>query len=215
MSYLARFSLSLFAWLAVCALAVLCTAGIARAQPVSLSACTPIAGPKIAYQPLGRHLAFACTDASRTVIYQDGVSCLHATCNVDATAAAALRIMQATDRKAAIDAEWAVIRWDCNNPPGDAERALCTERMAWIATWWADAIKDFRPAVWRVKANGTASTRPAYTLTNGTLGTVIAGRALVGAVCDLTRPTAPATGNDIRAEYGRPGLVTICAKVVQ
>jgi hypothetical protein len=66
--------------------------------------------------------------------------------------------------------------------------------------------------VWKVKPNGTATTRPAYTLTNGVLGTKEAGRATVGAVCDMQRPTAPATGGDIRAEYGKAGLVTICAK---
>jgi hypothetical protein len=84
--------------------------------------------------------------------------------------------------------------------------------MIWIGTWWADAIRDFKPVVWRVKPNGTSTTRPAYALVNGVLGTTIAGRATVGAVCDLARPTAPATGGDIRAEYGVAGLVTICKK---
>ena len=183
-----------------------------QAQVVSLSACTPIAGPKINYLPLGRHLVFACTDDTRTIIYQDGISCLHSVCNVDATAEAALRILQAGGAKAAIDAEWAAIRWDCSAPPGPSEAALCKERMDWIATWWGDAVKDFRPAVWKVKPNGTALTRPAYTLINGVLGTTIAGRAPVGAVCDMQRPTAPATGGDIRAEFGTAGLVTICKK---
>lgn len=191
----------------------LCVSG-AQAQVVSLSACTPIAGPKITYGTIGRHMAFACTDATKTVIYQDGVSCLHSVCNVDATAAAALRIMQAGGSKATIDAEWSAIKWDCSAPPGPSEVALCKERMDWIATWWGEAVKDFKPYVWRVKPNGTALTRPAYTLTNGVLGTTIAGRAPVGAVCDLLRPTAPATGGDLRAQWagGTAGLVTICSK---
>ena len=193
---------------------LLCAAGV-QAQVVILSACTPIAGPKIVHWTLGRHLVFVCTNDARTIVYQDGVSCLHSVCNVDATAAAALRVLQAKDQKAQLDIEWKAVKWDCNNPPGHNELALCRERMAWIATWWADAIKDFKPAVWRVKANGTATTRPAYTLRNGVLGTVTAGRATVGAVCDMQRPTAPATGGDIRAEYGTPGLVTICVKATQ
>jgi hypothetical protein len=221
MSYLTRLSISLFAWLAVCALAVLCTVGIARAQVVSLSACTRIAGPKITQQPLGWHLAYACTDATGSYIYQDGASCLHSVCDLDGAAAASHRITFAATggvaaMKAAIDAEWTAFKWDCSAPPGPNELALCRERMAWISQWWGDAAKDFRPAVWKVKPNGTYTTRPAYTLTNGVLGTIGTVRATVGALCDVTRPTIAApytlTTQDIRAEFGTPGLITICTK---
>jgi len=221
MNYAARLSISLFAWLGVCFLALLCTVGIAKAQPVSLSACTRIAGPKITKQPLGWHLAYACTDKTNSYIYQDGASCLHSTCDIEGAAAASHRITFASTggvaaMKAAIDAEWSVFTWDCSAPPGPNELALCRERMAWISQWWGDAVKDFKPAVWRVKKNGTSLTRPAYTLTAGVLGTVSTVRATVGALCDVTRPTIAApytlTSQDIRAEFGTPGLVTICTK---
>lgn len=190
----------------------------ANAQIAPLSSCVPITGPRIVHWTLGRHLVFVCTDSTRTIVYQDGLSCLHATCNVDGTAAAAQRITLAglggpAAFKAAIDLEWKAVGWDCSNPPGAPEIALCRERMNWIATWWADAIKDFKPAVWQVKVNGTSLTRPAYTLINGVLGTVQAGKATVGIPCDLTRPTYPASGGDIRAEFGTPNLVTICKKM--
>lgn len=212
MNYLFRFSVSLVLWLAFCSIGVLSTMSVAKAEIVSLSACTSIYPPQYLNGTLGKHVAFVCSNSTGTTTYQDGVSCLHSSCNISAFTAAVTRVVVAPDYKAALDLEWASIKWDCNNPPGPNEKALCDERMGWIRANWPVWTKDFKPAVWKVKANGTATTRPAYALVNGVLGTEIVGRAPVGATCRLDRPTAPATGGDIRAEFEMPGVVTICKK---
>jgi hypothetical protein len=124
-----------------------------------------------------------------------------------------VRIATAQDYKKAVDAEWAAnVKWDCDAPPTEGAKALCMERNDWIARNWSAWTAEFKPATWKVKANGTATTRPAYALVNGVLGTKEVGRAPIGAACDITRPMAPATGGDLRAEYGITGVVTICTK---
>lgn len=200
--------LILAAWLLVCAVVV----GFVHAAPV-LSNCVQAAPPRYESLAVGRHLVFVCTDAIGVKVYPDGLSCHHSVCNPNAFAAAVVRVATAQDYKKAVDAEWAAnVKWDCDAPPNEGAKALCAERRDLIARNWQTWIKDFTPSVWKVKPNGTATTRPAYALVNGVLGTKEAGRAPVGAVCDVTKPTSPATGGDIRAEYGTPGLVTICTK---
>lgn len=187
--------------------------GISRAQNPPLSACVQAATPKYDYLPLGRHVAFICTNATGTAVYPAGLSCLHSVCNPSAFAAAVVRVATAQDYKKAVDTEWAEnVKWDCDAPPNEGAKALCAERRDWIASNWSTWIAEFKPATWKVKPNGTATTRPAYALVNGVLGTKEAGRATVGAACDVTKPTAPAIGGDVRAEYGVSGLVTICTK---
>lgn len=204
-----RYAIVLFLWLVVCAIVV----GIVHAQPApALSACVQAAAPRYESLTVGRHLVFVCTDALGVKVYPDGLSCQHSICNPNAFAAAVVRVATAQDYKKAVDAEWAAnVKWDCDAPPNEGAKALCAERRDWIARNWSTWTAEFKPAVWKVKANGTATTRPAYALVNGVLGTKEAGRATVGAVCDVTKPTAPA-GSDIRAEYGISGLVTICTK---
>lgn len=147
---------------------------------------------------LGKHLFRPCADG-RTVHI---LSCTHAVCDPAVFGGVVTGILASTDREAAYKAAVdKYLKWDCDAPPDATAVALCKER--------ADILK---PPVWRVKVNGTATTRPAYALTNGVLGTVIVARAPVGAVCDLTKPTAPATLGDIRAEYGTARVVTICTR---
>lgn len=141
---------------------------------------------------------------------------MHADCNVNAFGAAVIKVLHAEDRQAAMDEEWAAgVKWTCDAAPSAAKANLCTERAELIRTNWTKWSAGYAVAVWRVKANGTATTRPAYALTNGVLGTKEVARAQVGAICNVSRPTAPATGGDIRAEFGpanAPGVVTICSK---
>lgn len=205
-----RYLAVLFLWLLVCAIAV----GIVHAQPAPvLSKCVQAAAPRYESLSVGRHLVFVCTDSIGVKVYPDGLSCQHSVCNPSAFAAAAVRVATAQDYKKAVDAEWAAnVKWTCDAPPNEGAKALCVERRDWIARNWSTWTAEFKPAVWKVKPNGTATTRPAYTLVNGVLGTKEAGRAQVGAACDVTKPTAPATGGDVRAEYGISGLVTICTK---
>ncbi len=204
-----RFALVLFVWLAVCAVVV----GVVHAEPAPvLSNCVQAAAPRYESLTVGRHLVFVCTDALGVKVYPDGLACQHSVCNPNAFAAAVVRIATAQDYKKAVDAEWAAnVKWTCDAPPNEGAKALCVEREALIVKNWSAWTSEFKPAVWKVKTNGTATTRPAYTLVNGVLGAKEAGRAAVGAVCDVTKPTAPA-GSDIRAEYGTQGVVTICEK---
>ena len=203
-----RYIVVLVAWLLVCAAVV----GAVHAQP-ALSACVQAASPRYESLTVGRHLVFVCTDALGVKVYPDGLSCQHSVCNPSAFAAAVVRVATAQDYKKAVDTELAAnVKWDCDAPPNEGAKALCAERDALIVKNWSAWTSEFKPASWKVKPNGTATTRPAYTLVNGVIGTKEAGRANVGAVCDVTRPMAPATGGDVRAEYGVSGLVTICTK---
>lgn len=182
--------------------------------PPPLSACNPIGAPHIDYKPLGRHLVFVCTDETKTRLYWRRLLCLHAVCDVNGLAAAAVRVAMAADYKKAVDAEWAAaVKWDCDAPPDDANKALCAESTAWISANWTTWTKDFKPSVWKVKPNGSYTTRPSFALVNGVLGDKAVGKATVGTVCDLTKPTYPATGGDIRSEFGISGVVTICSQV--
>jgi len=61
-----------------------------------------------------------------------------------------------------------------------------------------------------VKPNGKALTRPAYTLTNGTLAKT-KERAPVGATCDTSKPTKP-SGKDLYASYDSTDRVALCSK---
>ena len=63
---------------------------------------------------------------------------------------------------------------------------------------------------WQVKPNGTATTRPAYTLVDGGL-IKSKERAPVGATCDLTKPTKP-SNKDLYASYDSTGTVALCSK---
>ena len=66
--------------------------------------------------------------------------------------------------------------------------------------------------LYRVKPNGTSTTRPAYTLTDGVLGKKIVARAPVGATCDTQyKPTKP-SHKDLYASYDSTGTVALCSK---
>lgn len=64
--------------------------------------------------------------------------------------------------------------------------------------------------VYRVKPNGTHTTRPAYTL-QGTTLIKSKVRAPVGATCDLTKPHKR-TATAIYAQWGMDGTVALCSK---
>lgn len=64
---------------------------------------------------------------------------------------------------------------------------------------------------WFVKPNGTALTRPAYTLKDGAL-VKSASRAWVGTKCDTQyRPTKP-SNKDLYASYDSTDKVALCSK---
>lgn len=183
--------------------------------PMRNAAGYPLA-PRWEVGIFGKHLILMCTDATQTITFPGGLSCLQSDCNVGAFGAAMLNVLNAEDRQAALDAEWAKsVKWTCDAPPTVAQANLCNERAALIKANWSRWSAGYAVAVWKVKANGAATTRPAYALTNGVLGTKEVARAQVGAICNVTRPTLPAPNGDMRAEFGpinASGVVTICAR---
>lgn len=199
--------------LAACCLAA--QAAAPACQPMLNASGYPLA-PRWESAALGKHLVLMCTNATQSEAFAGGLSCLHADCNVNTFGAALFKVMHADDRQAALDAEWAKgVKWTCDAPPDAAKANLCTERAALIKAGWPTWSAGYAAAVWRVRANGTATTRPAYSLINGVLGTKEVARAPVGAICNVSRPTAPATNGDLRAEFGpayAAGVVTICSK---
>ena len=204
--------------LTILALMAFCAAAQAAAPtclPMLNASGYPLA-PRWETGTLGKHLVLMCTNATQSQAFPDGLSCLHADCNVNAFGAALFKVMHADDRQAALDAEWAKgVKWTCDAPPDAAKANLCTERAALIKAGWPTWSAGYAAAVWRVRANGTATTRPAYSLINGVLGTKEVARAPVGAICNVSRPTAAATNGDLRAEFGPAnvaGVVTICSK---
>lgn len=216
---MARFLLSLFVWLTVCALG----AGLAyggdvaptpAAEPLPpISTCSPVG---FQYESLakGRHVVVLCTKPLGTGVYADGFSCLHAACSPMTFGMSVASALMADKPKVELEAQWTkYIKWTCDAPPDDAAAALCLERRTWIANNFAAWTASFKPVVWKVKPNGTYPTRPAYALTAGVLGTKEVARATVGMLCDVAKPTASTSNGDIRAEFGTPGVVTLCARV--
>lgn len=206
-----RFAVAIALWVGVCALGVV----VARAaEPLPpITTCSPV-GFQYDYLTNGRHLAVLCTKPLGTGVYAHGFSCLHSACSPATFGMSILTAFAADKPKDEIGAQWTKhIKWTCDAPPDAAAVTLCTERQNWINANWATWTKDFKPAVWWVKPNGTYTSRPAFALVNGVLGTKEVARATVMALCDVTKPTAPASGGDIRAEFGVPGVVTLCARV--
>ena len=184
-------------------LVVFCLLSFAGVNFARAGSCEVVPGP-IRYEAgtLGKHLYVPCAGGAHI-----GLSCTHAVCDPAKFGGVIASIYVAADREAAYAAAVKTyLPWNCDAPPDATAVALCKERADFL-----------RPPVWRVKANGSAFFRPGFTLTNGVLGTKEAGRAPVLALCDLTKPTAPAQYGDIRAQWagGPAGVVTICTKGMQ
>jgi hypothetical protein len=184
------------------------------AEPLPpISTCNPV-GFQYDYLTLGRHIAVLCTKPLGDGVYVNGLSCTHAVCSPSNFGLSVAQIIGAASPKTELQAQWtAKVKWTCDAPPDATATALCAERQKWVSDNWATWTAGFKPAVWRVKVNSTYATRPAYTLTADVLGTKEVARATVGNLCDVSKPTAPASNGDIRAEFGVPGVVTLCARV--
>lgn len=214
MRFFTKFVISLLAWLGFCALIVGGSQAARAGEPLPpISTCNPV-GVQYDYLTLGRHIAVLCTKPLGDGVYVNGLSCPHAVCSPSAFGMSVAKVIVASAPKTELQAQWAAnVKWTCDAPPDASALALCTERQAWISSNWATWTAAFKPVVWRVKPNGTYPTRPAFALTAGVLGTKEVARATVGNLCDVSKPTAPATSGDIRAEFGVPGVVTLCARV--
>lgn len=204
-----KYSISLALWLAMCAAGV---AAVEATEIPPLSACKQVVAPQYGCLQTGRHVVFVCTNAAETYTYAAGLSCLHSACSPSAFAASLLKVTTSPDWKKAADAEWAAnVKWTCDAPPDEQTKALCLERKTWIATNWPEWTKDFKPAVWKVKANGTALDRPAYAMVNGVLSTKSTAKVAVGETCDAAKAVKP-SGSALWAPAGSAGLIALCVK---
>tara|TARA_R110000868_G_scaffold54575_1_gene170491 strand:+ start:6800 stop:7462 length:663 start_codon:yes stop_codon:yes gene_type:complete len=220
MSFKTRFTIGLLMWAALCAMGVVSVKAAPMCIP-GLTGTTANFSPRAEYGTLGRHIYWWCKDPASGITYDAGFSCAHGGGCDYTKFGLLLNSFTGTTRGDKANAAYTGnVGFECADVMTEqtARGDLCRERLATYdanrATWLAGLVQPSAP-VWKVKANGLLTTRPAYMLTNGVLGTKEAGRAPVGTVCDLTKPTAPATGGDVRAEFGTAGLVTICTKVIQ
>jgi hypothetical protein len=176
--------------------------------------CQPLA-TQVVPGNLATHL-FWFTRSPSGGIRVNGFSCPKALCDTQLFATVANDVL--TGKRTASQASTERIKFNCDYStwaPVTGEHPVCTERKALFVakhTYWLAGI-PFKIEPWRVKANGTVATRPAYTLANGVRGTREVARATVGAPCDATKPTL-ASGKDLWAEFGTPGVVALCAKAV-
>lgn len=175
--------------------------------------------PRIEFGTSGKHIYWWCKEPDGRV-QEYGLSCQNSKCSAQifGNAMASLAAMVKPDVKTVWESN---VQYNCVDVLNEASErgAMCRERYAILkaneATWLAGYVKPAPPpppVVWKVKVNGTATTRPAYTLIEGIRGDKEAGRAPVGAVCNITKPTL-ASGADLWASYSELPLVALCAKV--
>ena len=177
--------------------------------------CQPLV-TKVVDGALATHL-FWFTRSPSGATRINGFSCAKAACDVQGFVNTANDVL--TGRRTAADASAQHINFACDYSSWwsiAGEHPVCTERKAVLVAgneaWMAGIPWVVSP--WKVKANGPAATRPAYTLANGVRGTREVARATVGTACDATKPTL-ASGKDLWAPFGSdPGVVALCAKVV-
>lgn len=180
-------------------LVIFCLLSFAGVNFARAGSCEVVPGP-IRWETgtLGKHLYVPCAGGAHI-----GLSCTHAVCDPAKFGGVIASIYVAADREAAYAAAVRTyLPWNCDAPPDATAVALCKER--------ADILK---PPVWRVKVNGTTTTRPSLVLATGLAGP----RATVGALCLPDAPRGLPSGPDIRAQWtgGPAGVVTICAKGTQ
>ena len=191
-------------------------------------ACIPMVRGEVAkFSPraeigaMGRHVYWWCKDALG-VTRGYGFSCtfLNGGCNYQLFAAVLADLTTSTAKVTAIDAAWAAnIKFECGDvlTETSSQGALCRERADILAknqSVWLAGLVQPGATVYKVKVNGTATTRPAYALVAGVLGTKEAARAPVGATCNASKPSK-ASGSDLWAEFdaAKPGIVALCAVV--
>jgi hypothetical protein len=180
-------------------LVIFCLLSFAGVNFARAGSCEVVPGPvRWETGTLGKHLYVPCVGGTHI-----GLSCTHAVCDPAKFGGVIASIYVAADREAAYEAAVKTyLPWTCDAPPDATAVALCKER--------ADILK---PPVWRVKANGTSTTRPSTVLATGLVGP----RATVGALCLPDAPRGQPSGQDIRAQWvdGPSGVVTICTKGTQ
>lgn len=169
----------------------------------------PVFTPRVARGDTGTHVFWWCKVDDKVKDY--GLSCITSECNAELFGSIAARL--SLTGKSGDGAYNENVKYECADVLGEQtpRGALCRERAALLAEKGSVWRGEPPALVWKVKKNGAYPTRPAYSLINGILGTKELARADVGTVCNILKPTAPATNGDIRAEFGIPGVVTICS----
>ena len=177
--------------------------------------CQPLT-TKAVRGPLATHLFWFVRNATTGGIDHHGFSCKLDQCDLQQLIKTANEVLTglktpgaAWDESMQFSCDYS--RWE----PYAGQNEICAERKLALATmrdvWLAGIPRQI--ALWRVKANGLSSTRPAFTLVGSTRGTKEVARATVGSACDITKPTL-ASGKELWAEFGTAGVVALCAKVV-
>lgn len=142
-------------------------------------------------------------------------ACVHGVCGQSTYQNALSSIRGATDKNAALNAATAEMT-DCSTATGTL-KMLCDRGRAESQRLY-DEWKAKQPAtpppppaeVWKVAPNGTATTRPTYTIANGAL-IAATPRATVGAVCDLSVKLVKGTSTYAAWETTK-ATVTLCRK---
>lgn len=106
------------------------------------------------------------------------------------------------------------IKYDCDDPASvtrtDYVGKICTEHNWLYANRKAVWLANYKPPIWKVKPPvAPATTRPAYTLINGVLGTREMARVVAWKWCDHTKPYL-FSGTNAYMQYDATGYVTLC-----
>lgn len=202
-------------WLAITGLVA---SAFAQAPAWRFTDCAPVrALPDVSRGDLGWHGNVWCVMPDSTTKHYT-LDCLHGTCSWSTFQTELQALMTAPDKSAKWDEIVAkYFSWVCDDAirkEASQRGALCLEGEAIRLQHpeWLPKVTLPPPVItYRVKVNGTSATRPAYALVAGVRGTKVLARAVVGTACDLTKPTL-ASGADVWAEFGTPGVVALCAK---
>lgn len=202
-------------WLAITGLVA---SAFAQAPAWRFTDCAPVrALPDVSRGDLGWHGNVWCVMPDNSSKHYT-LDCLHGTCSWSTFNTELQALMTAPDKNAKLDEIVAkYFSWVCDDTirkEASQRGALCLEGEAIRAQHpeWLPKVTLPPPVItYRVKVNGTSTTRPAYALVAGVRGTKVLARAAVGAVCDLNKPTL-VSGADVWAEFGTPGVVALCAK---
>lgn len=98
--------------------------------------------------------------------------------------------------------------WDAKVTGPSQASKYATVRPLYDALKAANPLPVITPPTYKVALYGTASTRPAYTIVNGSRTSTLAGRVTVGAACDCAAFKAGASPNLYCAVTGNENVAT-------
>ena len=200
---------------------LLCSSALAQTPanvPFFKGSVSDVYPPRIVQGTTGIHIYWFY--ASGTGMKYDGFSCPYAICDPVKFAQTLNTIATSSNKLAALDKAWADNVKPC--PPvvmvgGVATIAdpMCRERNNLLVTNRATWAGYMAPAMWKVKPNGTQTTRPVQIISadNG-LMTASGERVAIGAPCypEIRSFTNVANNTYAAIDPARPDRVAVCAK---